>query len=312
MIVNNQENQEKEIKLILQLLNAIKARHALSIQEMEEGKEAVFKRVEEKLRHRYDLTANIKTSLLRYWSVAASIAILILSSVIVAVGFINNRQTLKVQAPIVVEVPEGAITHLTLSDGTQVTLNGGSSLTYPAEFSNNREVYLQGEGFFDVKRKTENPFIVRTKQFSAKVLGTRFSFKAYDTDRQTVLTLEKGSVQVLTDYCKEDIILSPNQQVIKDNNTGKLYCQEVDVEDYTCWKDGILVFRDQTLVEISKILERRFNVRIEIDVESIKSDKYVASFRKHVSLDNILKKLSYQRSWTYIQNNGKIKLVKKV
>ena len=85
------------------------------------------------------------------------------------------------------------------------------------------------------------------------------------------------------------MILSPNQQVIKDSHTGKLYCHEVDAEDYTCWKDGILVFKDQTLAEISTILERRFNVRIEIDSESIKYDKYVASFRKHVSLDDILK-----------------------
>ena len=188
---------------------------------------------------------------------AASIAILILSSVIVSIGIINSRQLLTAQAPIVVEVPEGAITHLTLSDGTQVTLNGGSSLTYPAEFSDNREVCLQGEGFFDVRKKTESPFIVHTKQFSAKVLGTRFSFKAYDTDRQAVLTLERGSVQVLTDHGKDNMILSPNQQVIKDSHTGKLYCHEVDAEDYTCWKDGILVFKDQTLAEISTILERQ-------------------------------------------------------
>ena len=200
MIVDNQKNQEKEIKLILQLLNAIKAKHTLSVQEAEEGKEAVFKRVEEKLGRRYNLTATRRTRLFRYWPVAASIAILILSSVIVSIGIINSRQVLTAQAPIVVEVPEGAITHLTLSDGTQVTLNGGSSLTYPAEFSDNREVCLQGEGFFDVRKKMESPFIVHTKQFSAKVLGTRFSFKAYDTDRQAVLTLERGSVQVLTDH----------------------------------------------------------------------------------------------------------------
>ena len=92
-----------------------------------------------------------------------------------------------------------------------------------------------------------------------------------------MLTLERGSVQVLTDHGKDNMILSPNQQVIKDSHTGKLYCHEVDAEDYTCWKDGILVFKDQTLAEISTILERRFNVRIEIDSESIKYDKYVAS-----------------------------------
>ena len=120
MIVDNQKNQEKEIKLILQLLNAIKAKHTLSVQEAEEGKEAVFKRVEEKLGRRYNLTATRRTRLFRYWPVAASIAILILSSVIVSIGIINSRQVLTAQAPIVVEVPEGAITHLTLSDGTQV------------------------------------------------------------------------------------------------------------------------------------------------------------------------------------------------
>ena len=108
MIVDNQKNQEKEIKLILQLLNAIKAKHTLSVQEAEEGKEAVFKRVEEKLGRRYNLMATRRTRLFRYWPVAASIAILILSSVIVSIGIINSRQLLTAQAPIVVEVPEGA------------------------------------------------------------------------------------------------------------------------------------------------------------------------------------------------------------
>lgn len=94
MIVDNQKNQEKEIKLILQLLNAIKAKHTLSVQEAEEGKEAVFKRVEEKLGRRYNLMATRRTRLFRYWPVAASIAILILSSVIVSIGIINSRQLL--------------------------------------------------------------------------------------------------------------------------------------------------------------------------------------------------------------------------
>ena len=75
------------------------------------------------------------------------------------------------------------------------------------------------------------------------------------------------------------MILSPNQQVIKDSHTGKLYCHEVDAEDYIrAGRTVFWVFKDQTLAEISTILERRFNVRIEIDSESIKYDKYVASF----------------------------------
>lgn len=310
--MKNQENQEKEIKLALQLLNAVKAKNTLSAAEAEEGKEAVFQRVEEKLGRRYSFAADLKTRLFRYWPVAASIAILILSASIVTIGWVSSRQVMMTQVPIVLEVPEGAISHLTLSDGTQVTLNGGSRLTYPVAFSKNREVTLQGEGFFDVRKKAESPFIVHTRQFSAKVLGTRFSFKAYDDDRKAVLTLEKGSVQVLTDRCEDNMILSPNQQVVKDNTTGTLFLQEVDAGEYTCWKDGVLVFKDQTLAEISTILERRFNVRIEIDSEAIRNDKYVASFRKHVSLDDILKKLSYQRSWTYKRENGKIRLVKNV
>lgn len=310
--MKNQENQEKEIKLALQLLNAVKAKNTLSAAEAEEGKEAVFQRVEEKLGRRYSFAGDLKTRLFRYWPVAASIAILILSASIVTIGWVSSRQVMMAQVPIVLEVPEGAISHLTLSDGTQVTLNGGSRLTYPAAFSKNREVTLQGEGFFDVRNKAESPFIVHTKQFSAKVLGTRFSFKAYDDDRKAVLTLEEGSVQVLTDRCDDNMILSPNQQVVKDNTTGTLFLQEVDAGEYTCWKDGVLVFKDQTLAEISTILERRFNVRIEIDSEALRNDKYVASFRKHVSLDDILKKLSYQRSWTYTRENGKIRLVKNV
>ena len=100
MIVDNQKNQEKEIKLNLSAFKCDKSETHFIRSRSGGGKRGCFKRVEEKLGRRYNLMATRRTRLFRYWPVAASIAILILSSVIVSIGIINSRQLLTAQAPI--------------------------------------------------------------------------------------------------------------------------------------------------------------------------------------------------------------------
>ena len=97
-------------------------------------------------------------------------------------------------------VPAGADYQVTLADGTKVWLNCESTLRYPVEFGNEkREVYLDGEGYFEVNKATEWPFIVNAEQMRVKVTGTKFNVKSYSTEPIAHTTLVEGSVWTYTD-----------------------------------------------------------------------------------------------------------------
>lgn len=295
------------------IIQAIK--HPDASVQMQESRESVFGRINQKIEsdlliHPANPTPRI--ALMRYLSIASVVALLLVSVATLSYfrgyrsGTTNLSQTL-----VEVAVPLGTISHLVLSDGTKVTLNGGSTFTYPALFATDRQVTLVGEGFFDVAKETEKPFIVHTANLSAKVLGTRFGFKAYKEDAQTVLTLEEGSVNALP-FDKQSavgILLHRDQQLVIDNETKEFQRRNVNVHEYVSWKDGVIIFRDQTLTEIAVILERRFDLKINIRSESIKNDRYVAQFKYGENVEQILDKLSYKRAWTYEKQQGIIEIV---
>ena len=210
--------------------------------------------------------------------------------------------------------PLGVTTKITLPDGTVVTLNGGSKLTYPTLFAGKeRCVSLSGEGFFEVAKDAEHPFLVNADNLSVKVLGTKFGFKSYKDDNQTIVTLKEGLVKAMPSNKEavNGIVLRPNQQLVLDNRTGEFQCRNVNTAEYLSWKEGVLYFRDTTLDEIAKILERKFNVKILIASESLKNDRYFAHFGYNENLEQILTLLSHKRFWKYEKKNGTIEIRKK-
>ncbi|MDR0393532.1 MAG: FecR domain-containing protein [Tannerella sp.] len=215
------------------------------------------------------------------------------------------------QTEVELRVPYGILSEMTLPDGTRVVLNGGSRLTYSTPFGAERQVYLSGGGFFDVAKDEKHPFTVHSKNVSARVLGTRFAFNAYESDLYTVLTLEEGCVEALLsneDMKKESILLTPAQQLVLDNHTGEFQRKNVNTAEYTSWKDGILHFRGETLHEIAVILERRFDVKIHVLTKEIGNDGYVAQFKYGENVEQILDKLSYKRSWKYAKREDGIEI----
>ncbi|GHT32063.1 iron dicitrate transporter FecR [Bacteroidia bacterium] len=219
-------------------------------------------------------------------------------------------------SPAIVElnVPNGITANVVLPDGTIALLNGGSKLLYPSSFGDERQISLAGEIFLDVVKDKEHPFIVKTKNLTVKVLGTRFGFAAYDDDAHTVVTLEEGSIEAFpgdNGVGSTGILLESNQQLILENQTSEFLRRNVNAYEYISWKDGILNFRNQTLREISHILERRFSVSIAIQSEEIASENYVAQFKYGENLEQILDALSYKRSWTYVKKQDGIKITKR-
>ena len=198
-------------------------------------------------------------------------------------------------------VPHGQKMKLTLSDGTRVWLNSGSSFSFPSQFLNEgqRLVSLQGEAYFEVEKDENLPFIVKTDKMNIEVLGTEFNVSAYSDDSMIATTLVEGSVSLYEDNLKEErIILRPNQQGTFDKNTSNLVSTNVDVTLFTAWKNNKIVFKDLTMGQILKQIERAYDVEVKNDNETIILEKFTGEFDNE-SVETIFKALSTSLSFTY-------------
>lgn len=164
-------------------------------------------------------------------------------------------------------VPSGKRSSVTFSDGTKIWINSGSKVIYPVTFeSDKREIFVEGEVYFDVTSDTRWPFIVKTQQMDVKVLGTTFNVSAYKNESNLQVTLVEGTVEVSTNKKQADI-LSPNQQFDFNTYTKEVKIQTVDVENYVAWKNGYYQFERQPLNTVFTKLSRYYGVRLEWDEE---------------------------------------------
>lgn len=235
--------------------------------------------------------------------VAAVFAIAFLMGVMC--NYLINRHQLKSEPLAYNEViaPLGAKTAIILADGTKVWLNAGSKLKYPVDFSKaSRDVYLEGEAYFNVTKMTNKKFIVHTSYLNIKVLGTEFNVKAYPEEKTIQTTLIKGLVTIERLNKKESgpVYLKPNQQatfVKTDSNislTSESKIKEipkhkvepakkidqlvvlpkVTTEIFTSWKDGRWLIKAEELQTLAVKLERRYDVKITFKNESLKNYKF--------------------------------------
>ncbi len=180
---------------------------------------------------------------------------------------------------------------LVLPDGTNVRLNAESTLIYPEEFEKNRrEVTLSGEGFFEVAKNPDKPFVVRATDFSTQVLGTAFNVSAYRETEHTV-TVREGKVQVMW---KEDttasVIVHANEQAVL--SSEGLFKKQVDIHRYISWKDGVIYLDHTSLEEMAQVLERWYDVKIIFEHPGLKKCTISGKFSND-QLINILKSVRF-------------------
>lgn len=177
------------------------------------------------------------------------------------------------------EVPRGGECMIKLDDGTKVWVNAETKLKYPVTFvGDRREVVLEGEAFFDVA-KNEKPFIVKTSFGDVRVLGTAFGISAYASEPESYTTLVRGKVSVEREGIKPVVIL-PGEQVVTFKD-GKMIKQEVDVEEFVGWKDGIYVFKEKSLGEIMKTLERWYNISVDFQDKSLVDLPFTGNLKRY-------------------------------
>ena len=194
-------------------------------------------------------------------------------------------RSLKDISSAVLKTPRGGQYHITLSDGTKVWLNSGSSLEYPVEFSGNREVRLSGEAYFDVRHDPKHPFLVKTDIQQIKVLGTRFNIRAYEDKQFT--TLVQGSVEVKANGSTSTMKMKPNEQAIINNYS--LSIQKVDALDFLAWKQGLISSGSISLLDLSKEIERWWDVDFKFSPNFKNAERAYLTISKNENLSSVLK-----------------------
>lgn len=199
-----------------------------------------------------------------------------------------------------VEAPNGSRMQFELGDGTKVWLNHGSKLKYPYRFSGkDRKVFLTGEAFFKVAHNNKIPFIVETNHLDVKATGTAFNVSAYPDDNIVETTLVEGKVILYERTNNREIkALSPNE-CLKFNPQKNVYTLQMgNTEKYTAWKDGLLVFKNDSIREVAKRIGRWFNIEVKITNDKIKEYPFTATFTDE-TLPQVLELLSLATPVSY-------------
>jgi transmembrane sensor len=181
--------------------------------------------------------------------------------------------------------------HIQLEDGSGVNLYTGSRLTYSRAALDKREVYLDGEAFFNVIKKPSQPFIVYTDKVVTKVLGTSFTIRAYEHDKRVVVTVRTGKVSVfrrdnfteknMQPFEPGGLVVTPNQQVFFDQDNMALHKTLVDrptVLDTVATPDpAMFIFNETPVKEVFARMQKAYGINIVFDEELMDSCSLSAS-----------------------------------
>jgi ferric-dicitrate binding protein FerR (iron transport regulator) len=239
----------------------------------------------------------IGSSVMQFMLRAAAVLIipLLAYSAFLTYRMINER-TVRDASVVVhtLRVPAGVRTDFILPDGSKVWLNSGSVFKYPASFQSGvRLVELTGEGYFDIIKDTKHPFLVKTGNLNVEVKGTKFDVINYPGDPQIEVILESGQVNLFSGDSKhynQIALLEPGERATYQPSGNITSVRKVDVEKYTSWKNGVLIFRDDPMTEVIRKLGHRFNVDFELENPELKEYIYTATFINE-SLPQILELL---------------------
>jgi transmembrane sensor len=211
---------------------------------------------------------------------------------------------------------------MTLPDGSVVRLNAKSKVSYAEGFANKREVYLEGEAYFEVAHNDKIPFIVHTGEADIKVLGTRFNVRNYANEHRMEAALLTGSIELtLRTDTQQKILLKPSDKIIVKKNAdgdaavmastidNKVERTSIKMQDSviveTSWLNDKMAFYDKPFAEIALDLERKFDIHIEFKNEAVSRYVYTGVFDE-VDAEDILKVLQMIKPFQYTNTNNQI------
>lgn len=231
----------------------------------------------------------LSTKLYQTFSKVAAILVipLLLLSVYLYFNPGNNSTKIASNAFREIYTKPGTRTQIDLPDGTRVWLNDGTTFRYPEQFTGRkREVFVDGEAYFEVKSNPENPFVVNNPMMNTIVTGTHFNLNAYSADNYFEATLIEGKINL--ENKNKNLVIKPGEQVQFDSKLEKIVQKTVDPQNAAAWVDGKLIFKDEKLETAIKKLARWYNVEIILTDPEINNYLMTATIQDE-KLDQSLK-----------------------
>ena len=187
----------------------------------------------------------------------------------------------------IISIPKGGEYTLTLSDGSVLQMNSESEIRYPVFFrKGSREVFMKGEIYFQVKKDTTAPFIIRTEQGAIRVLGTSFNVRDYEDENDLATTLVSGKIAF--EKSREHYLLKPGEQLKLDKSNGRATVYPVDTKLFCSWTEGRFVFEKQRLEDIMKTLSRWYDFDVVYENAALKDVLFTGNLKRYGELTPIL------------------------
>jgi transmembrane sensor len=228
------------------------------------------------------------------WSAAA--AILIGFCIFFYITSINHATIIPLAT---LKTPASMQKAITLADGSRVSINAGSELRYPQSFKGKtREVFLSGEGYFDIHHDAAKPFIIHTGNIVTTVLGTAFNIKEDKINHTVVVTVTNGKVSVANGGHLLDRI-TPGQQLSFNTSNGQTTKLQVNAIKVIAWQKIGLQFEDVTFEAAVKQLELRFNTKINFANNRLKHCRFTGASLAGDNLTTVLTAICGFNNATY-------------
>lgn len=316
-IVEHPESADKIKKATLVIQTLLGARKISVSTDKEESLRLLIKKIDQQQDHPTGLVLN------SIWLRIAA-TVIILMAVASTWYWINTYSTKKNTAVAYNEiiVPLGEKARINLADGTSVWINSDSKFKFPEKFGpDSREVFLEGEAFFDVTKKAHTNFIVHTRLSDVKVLGTAFNVKCYAKDLKTQTTVVRGLVQVISKGENQlKTLIKPNEMLTIRANQGENVKVEtlqttvlstLETKNIISWKDQMLTFTGETFDDLTLKMERWFNVVIVIKDEQLKTERFRGRFSHNENVFEVLEAIKVTTPIAYKVENDTIFVRKK-
>lgn len=202
--------------------------------------------------------------------------------------------------------PPGVKSNLILADGSKIILNSNSKLKFQQQFDpEKREVFLEGEAFFDVAKDTLRPFSVNVGQFNAVVLGTSFNIKAYNNSKMDI-ALVSGEVLIENKEIESaPLLLAPGQMA--QLNNGKLQVTNFDSDMILSWTVKLILFKETPMDEAIFLLENWYGVKIHISNRPKSKVTFSGKFQDE-TLENVLLGLSYVAGFRFSIHQNEVEI----
>lgn len=324
--IKNNPNSLKEWSELSQLWNLVSVAGKFNDELMEKEWNLLLGKIEN--------SNQIKTkpnSLFWYWMprVAAVFLLGMVFSAAIFYSVFNNKNNELVYHEI--NTPAGAKSKVTLPDGSEIWLNASSSIKYSNRFGKKqREVFLTGEAFFDVVKNKSKIFVVQASELRIKAYGTSFNVKSYPDENTVEATLIDGSIGVTrTAFGKkkqDEVMLERNQRVVyyrpnqkinevqteeitketkpdrvntESNKLTYMISKGIDPQIFTSWKEGKLIISSDDLENIAVMLERKYDVKIHFENESLKKLKFTGTIENE-TVEHVLEAIGIAAHIDYL------------